>query len=197
MDARKDESSQQGLCSKPMKPTRIVLNDCSSQQADGYTREYFDTLRPCLRYELRGAGDSYTDKWFPFLEIVSLPTLNHFLKAVTGHRLHLCLIFNMGAVKCFHWAASSWLPVLAVVRATIDISQLLGNNDKHGSVDMHRIPYYIKQFICMRSGVPEKESSQQVHALNHWSQQTRIFLNVCSASKADGDKREEFGTDIW
>jgi hypothetical protein len=46
-------------------------------------------------------SDSYTDIRFPFLATESLPTLNHFLKAVTGDRLHVCSIFNMGAVNCF------------------------------------------------------------------------------------------------
>ena len=89
------------------------------------------------------------------------PTLKHFLKAVTssvtGHRLYLFLML----FKCFQWpvwAVSSSLPVLTVVRATINTSQLLGNNDKYGSIAIYRISDIKKRCIWMRIVVPEKDA---------------------------------------
>ena len=51
----------------------------------------------------------------------------------------------------------------------------------------------------MRIVVPEKDTKSSQQAQNHWSLQTRIFLNVCSvaANKVDVDTREEFADWIW
>ena len=110
--------------------TKIVLNVYFGHQSrwghEKRIRYIIDDIGwPCLSCELRAASDSYTDIRFLFLATESLPTLKYFLKSVTGHRF----IFNLGPVKCFHWPVwevSSSLPVLAVVRAAINTSQLLG-----------------------------------------------------------------------
>ena len=102
-------------------------------------------------------------------------------------RLHFLLIFNMGAVKCFHWpvwAASSSLPVLAVVRAIINTWQLLGNNDKYGSVAIYRMCHIKKRFNCCELSASFSGITGRMHLhlmLKTIETQTRISLNVFSA----------------
>ena len=148
------------LWSKPMKHSDKEGPKCLFKPANPMgTLEkffFFDTSLtigwPCLFWELHGADDSYTDTRFPFLATESLPTLNRFLKAVTGQRR---LIFNMDAVKWPVWAVGSSLPVLAVVRATcaINTSQLLGNNDKfQKEMQKARNKFMLKTIEAYRQG---------------------------------------------
>ena len=67
-------------------------------------------------------------------------------------------------------------------------------SDKYGSFAIYKISDIKKRCIWMRIVVPEKDAKSSQQAQNHWSLQTRIFLNVCSvvANKVDGDTREEF-----